>query len=491
MKKLKGFVSLIMVICFIITASPMVNAQDYGSYLDSMLKFMTNMYYEGLTDKEGLERALKGMFSELDNYSAYYNREETEALYNNLNNNYAGIGAVLENHDSGVLITEVYEDSPAEKAGLKAGDLITDVDGKSVVGMEAAAAASLIRGEVGTVVRLTIKRQGSVKSISIVRAQIKLKSVHHKIEGSIGYIKLDSFNEGVSSEFNKVLTDINKKSIRKLIIDLRGNPGGYVDEAVAIAQKLMPKGPITTLDYRSEEFIDHTYYSEGGNPKYIIAVLIDEDSASASEILAGALQDSGTGILIGKTSYGKGVFQSIFSILTPEAYNKYGKEYGEKYVTTLQWYSYHEVFPYKEDILGTVKLTTGYYLTPKGKSIHEIGLKPLFDAPNPTYPNGINLSLIAPITNTKSIKLEDYGENVYNAERILVAAGYLDSKADRLFENDTYEALRTYQADKKLSVNGIIGIETRNTLNDTLNELVSQNDKQYTKAIEILKVFRD
>lgn len=488
MKKFKGYIVFILVICFIFTASPMVNAQEYGSYLGAMLGFMTEMYYEGLTDEEALVVTLKGMFSQLDDYSGYFDKVETQVYINNLNNTYQGIGAALQADDNGIIVVEIFENSPAEKAGLRTSDIIIAVDGKSVEGMDAASASELIKGKAGTEVRLTIIRNGWNMDLFIIRGTVTKKTVHHRIEGHVGYISIDSFDRGTSKEFNEVIGELDRAGIRKIILDLRGNPGGYVDEAVSVAKKLIPKGIVTTLDYKSENFNDQVFYSSGYHPDYIVAVLVDKNTASASEILAGAIEDSGAGFLVGQTTFGKGIFQNIFSILTPEAYNKYSKKFGTEYVTDIEWMSYHGVFPEENEIIGSVKLTTGYYLTPKGRSINGIGLNPSFVEPDPTYPDGICLSEVSPVK--EHSELNFYNNDVYNSERILKAAGYLEI-ADKLFEKDTVDAIKKYQADNKLPITGSIDIKTFEKLNETLIELRKNNDKQYSKALEVLSIFKD
>ena len=138
-------------------------------------------------------------------------------------------------------------------------------------------------------------------------------------------ISIDSFDKGTSREVNIAIEAINKAGIKKIILDLRGNPGGYVDEAVAVARKLIPEGIVTTLDYKSENYNDRVYRSYGNHPDYIIAVLVDENSASASEILAGALEDSGAGFLVGQTTFGKGSFSEYLFYSYPEAYKNITK----------------------------------------------------------------------------------------------------------------------------------------------------------------------
>ena len=491
MKKLRTFVSLILVICFIFAAAPVASAGTYDSYLGSMLEFMTEMYYGGFTDEEGLVTALKGMFSALDDYSAFYDLNEMEALYTSLDNSYVGIGAALENVPEGVKIVQVFEESPAEKAGLLQGDIITAVDGESIKGVDSQIVAAMIRGEEGTTVKLTVKRGDSVLEFSIVRALVLRKTVYYRIEGRIGYIKIDSFNDGASREFRAAMDEMDKKGIRRIILDLRGNTGGYVDEAVDVANELIPKGVITKLDYKSEAFNDEVYYADGKHPEYIVAVLVDEYTASASEIVAGALEDSGVGFLIGRKTFGKGIFQSLFPVLTPEAYNKYKEIYGEGYVSMIEWLAYKGVLINDEEIFGAIKLTTGYYLTRNGRNIHGVGLTPCQIIENPTNPNGILLAGITPLSGTVTITMNAYNDEVYNAEKILRAAGYLNVAPDRFFDADTREAVRKFQGDMKLPVTGAIDAATREKLNSTLYQMRKNNDKQYEKAVELLNWFRD
>lgn len=491
MNKLKRLASIILVALLIFTHSISVSAAEYGDYLESMIHFVSDMYYKGLTDEEGLKAAINGLFSNLDKYSAFYDKEEAEGFYNSLNGNFVGIGVALEKVDTGIKITRVYENSPADKAGVLEGDIITAIDGVSVLGKEAESVATEIRGLEGEPVLLTIMRGTSTQEFSVVRATVTLSAISYRIEDKVAYIRLENFSSGVSFQFAKIIEAVNKDNIRKIVLDLRDNTGGYVDEAVAIARMLLPPGVITTLDYKSEEIEDKVYSNQRTNPDYIVAVLVNENTASASEILAGALEDTGIGFLVGQETYGKGVFQSMFSILTPEAYKKYSELYGEKYVTELQWFSYYGVSIDSDDILGTVKLTTGYYLTPKGRIIDGEGLTPTVIIPNPSYPNKVDLSAVERLSTSEELKLNAYGADVYNAERILKAAGYYSSTPDKRFDAETTAAINAYQKDSGLKVTGIIDEKTRDSLNRTLSELREKNDQQYTKAIEILNWFSD
>lgn len=489
MSKLKKTFCLILVTIFVFTGAFEARAENYGSYFDSMLRFVREMYYKDLTDEAGLKAAIKGLFSALDKYSEFYDKEELESYTNNLNGNYVGIGAGLQKIDSTIKIIKIYEGSPAEKGGLHESDLITAVDGQSVSGMQAEDVASIIRGEEGSTVRITILRKDKTLEFSIVRGVVNIIPVQYNIDANSAYIRMETFGSGVADYFNEAMAEADKENIKKIILDLRGNPGGYVDEAVNVARRLIPPGIVTTLDYKSENITDRVFSSYKANPGYIVAVLVDENTASSSEILAGALEDSGTGFLVGQKTFGKGVFQSMFNVLTPEAYKKYSELYGSEYVSEIEWLSYEKILPKADEILGAVKITTGHYLTPKGRAIDGIGLKPLVSLPNPTFPNGIDLTLVKALKNSDILTVSDYNDEVFRAERILKASGHLTETADKQFDAKTQEAVRKYQTEKKIPVTGNIDMKTRDQLNKTLTDLIHINDKQYSKALEILNWF--
>jgi carboxyl-terminal processing protease len=475
---------------FIFSGSIGVQAEDYSSYFNSMLKFVQEMYYKDLTDEEGLKAAISGLLSGLDRYSAFFDREELEAYTNSINGNYVGIGAGLEKSGTYIKINKIYEGSPAEKAGIHEGDIITSVDGKSVEGMEAEDAAANIRGDEGTAVRISVLRADKKLEFSVVRGIVSINPVQYRLEGKKAYIRIDSFGSGTAANFGRAMAEVDKNEIKRIILDLRGNPGGYVDEAVEVAKKLIPPGVITTLDYKSEAMPDKVYYSDEKHPDYIVAVLTDENTASASEILAGALEDAGNGFLIGQKTFGKGVFQNMFNVLTPEAYKKYSELYGSEYISEIEWLSYEGVAPKEDEILGAAKITTGHYLTPKGRTIDGIGLKPLIELPDAIFPNDVDLSLVKALANSVDLTVSSYNDEVYNAEKILRASGYFSETADRQFDSKTQEAVKKYQAEKKLPVTGNIDLKTREQMNRTLSDLININDKQYSKALEILSWFK-
>lgn len=490
MKRLR-IISIILAICVMFVSSGTASlAMDYGDYLNSSVEFMQDMYYQGMTDTEAFKAALKGIFGNLDPYSGFFDDEETKQLNISLEGNFVGIGASLEKNDEGILIIKVYESSPAEKAGLLEGDVILAVDGKFTRGREADIVAAEIRGDAGTQVTLTIKRQSEFMDVTVTRGLVVVNPVEFRFIGKTAYIHIDTFNSNTAEKFGEAMDAVARMGTTRIILDLRDNPGGFVDQAVSVAKRLIPKGLITKLDFKSERLTDMSYYSSLETSPYIIAVLVDENSASASEILASAIQDAGNGILIGQKTYGKGVVQNMFSVITPEAYIKYHDQFGVGYISDIEWMVYHGVFPTADEILGTIKITTGHYLTRNGKQIQDIGLNPDINVEDRTNPNGIDISLVDGLANnTGTLALNAYDDGVYQAERILRAAGYFAGTPDKLLDAEAQAAIKKFQADQKLGVSGEIDSTTREKLNLLLDDLRIKNDPQYTKALEFLDTF--
>jgi len=480
----------ILILC-IMLLMPLTSAMamDYGDYLNSAVEFMQDMYYLDMDEEEALKAALKGIFGGLDPYSSFYDREESQRLTESLEGSFSGIGIAIERCPEGVRITKVYNGSPAEGAGLWEGDIILAVNGVSTYGKDADVVASEIRGEEGTTVTLTIQRQSSRMDVAIKRGIVVINPVVWRIEGDVAYIHIDTFNSNTGRKFSEAMEQIKQAGITKILLDLRDNPGGFVDEAVDVARKLVPEGLITRLDFRSERLSDTEYYSSLKNSPYLVAVLVNENTASAAEILAGAIQDSGKGVLVGQKTYGKGVVQNMFSVLTPQAYAKYSRQYGLKFITEIEWLVYQGIFLSPNEILGTISITTGHYLTRNGRQIHGVGLAPDVEAANRTLPNGIDLMLVGRLTNDKTLTLNDYGNDVDQAERILRAAGYFEGVPDKLLDEETQAAIKKFQSSEKIRVTGNIDATTRDRLNMLLDTLRTQHDPQYVKGMEVLKMF--
>ena len=313
------------------------------------LRNMLFSTYDGeIDDEKLLEGAMKGMADAIgDPYTVYMNQDEFVTFIESSKGSFYGIGAQLGIRDNNVTIIAPVEGSPAEKAGLKAGDIILKVDDYEVNELNTEAVVSRVRGEEGVPVTLTIKREGveNPLEIEIVRAEIKTESVKGEIlEDGIGYIQLTTFSdEEVSDKFAEKLNELKQQGMKKLILDLRGNPGGYLNECVEIASNFIPEGEVITytIDKYDKKVISNSLGGDAiGMP---LVVLVDGGSASASEVVTGALRDYEVATIIGTRTFGKGIVQQL------------------------------RVLP---NDMGGLKVTTSKYYTPNGENIHGTGIEP-------------------------------------------------------------------------------------------------------------------
>ena len=313
------------------------------------LRNMLFSTYDGeIDDEKLLEGAMKGMADAIgDPYTVYMNQDEFVTFIESSKGSFYGIGAQLGIRDNNVTIIAPVEGSPAEKAGLKAGDIILKVDDYEVNELNTEAVVSRVRGEEGVPVTLTIKREGveDPLEIKIVRAEIKTESVKGEIlEDGIGYIQLTTFSdEEVSDKFVEKLNELKQQGMKKLILDLRGNPGGYLNECVEIASNFIPEGEVITytIDKYDKKVISNSLGGDAiGMP---LVVLVDGGSASASEVVTGALRDYEVATIVGTRTFGKGIVQQL------------------------------RVLP---NDMGGLKVTTSKYYTPNGENIHGTGIEP-------------------------------------------------------------------------------------------------------------------
>lgn len=303
--------------------------------------------YDGeIDDNVLLESAIKGMTQSLkDPYTVFMNASEYKSFVEQSEGHFVGIGAQLGIKDDKVTVVAPIEGSPAEEAGLKSGDVILKVDGTDITEPNVEKTVSMIKGEQGKPVTLTIARANSKEiDITIVRDVIKVVSVRGEIiDGNIGYIQISSFDEDVAKNFKEKIVELKNKGMKGMILDLRGNPGGFLGEAVNVASQFIPKGEVVT--YTVDKYGNkQESKSIGGEAEGMpLVILIDGGSASASEVVTGALRDYGAGTIIGTTSFGKGVVQQLIEF---------------------------------KDGNGGLKVTTSKYYTPNGENIHKIGIKP-------------------------------------------------------------------------------------------------------------------
>ena len=287
--------------------------------------------------------AIRGMVKELDDpYSTYLDAKDYADLTTITEGYFGGVGLVLGKKDDKLVVVAPIEETPAYRAGIKSGDFIAGIDGKAPAGMELTDAVKQIRGANGSAVELTVvSGKEAPKVVRIVREEIKLKSVYGEMKGNnIGYIRITSFSEDTAKDFQNKYNELAQEGMKGLILDLRDNPGGLLRSGVGVAKQLVPKGPIVSM--KEKDGRTTTEYSNLTQLKYPLAILVNKGTASASEIVSGAVQDTKAGKLFGTTTYGKGCVQNIFNLT---------RETG-------------------------VKLTIAEYYTPSGRSINGVGINP-------------------------------------------------------------------------------------------------------------------
>jgi len=460
--------------------------RDDSSYFVRLMDFIQDQYYDEVSDETLLEGAVRGMFGSLDEYTSFMNRDKKNEFYSTITGSFGGIGATMQQSDEYIVVVNVYRGSPADKAGIFQGDIIVEADGTNLVGASVNDAAEIIRGEPGTKVRLGLLRNGDTIYIDVVREIIKVNPVTYENRNGIGYIKLEIFNSNADEYITEALKYFDKIGISRIVLDLRNNPGGDVAQAVSLAEKFVPAGPIAFLDYKSDMYLDVGFSSELREQKYKLAVLVNGSSASASEIVAGAVQDRGAGKLIGTKTFGKAKVQTAVPILTPAAYFKYRQLFGIDTVNVYDLYN-NGIAPSQDEIYGYAQMTVGLYYTPAGRMIDGVGITPDIQADDPEYINGVDIINVQKLSKTSVFKPGSKGNDVVNAKLILRLLGYGIENADVNFDEELESALKEYQSEKKINASGILDIKTQTFLNVDLNELIMQYDGQYAAAVKYLK----
>jgi carboxyl-terminal processing protease len=327
-----------------------VSKADYENLKDvekllGLKEYVKKNYVEGAKDDSLMEGAMKGVFEALgDPYSVYMSASEFKSMNESTSGNFGGIGVIVTKSEEGyITVVAPVEDTPGEKAGIKTKDKIIKVDDKDLIGMELDKAVELIKGKPGTKVVLTISRGDVTQPMTfeITREMINQKAVKSEVkESNVGYIRINSFDSDADKDFKRELTSLKAKKIKGLILDLRQNPGGYVSSCLEIADEILGDGMVVyTEDINKNRQV---YNSKAGGLGVPLVILVDGGSASASEILAGAVKDRNAGLLIGEKTFGKGLVQSVESLKDGSGF----------------------------------KLTTQKYYTPNGISINKIGIEP-------------------------------------------------------------------------------------------------------------------
>lgn len=318
---------------------------DVIEKIDTLMQVIDYYYLYDYDKDEMVDAIYKAVMSSLgDPYTVYYTADEFNAFMESSSGSYCGIGVVVQQNMQTGLVTAVrpYEDCPGYEAGIRPGDLILAVDGTEITGMDLNTAVALIKGEEGTSVTITLQRDEEVFDVEVTRRQIDVKTVNYRMmDDNIGYIQIEEFDEVTSDQFSQALDSLIEQGMEALVIDIRNNPGGILDTVVAMLDELLPEGTIVSVKDRNGTAQEYT--SDADTKLTVpLTVLINGNSASASEIFAGAIKDYGVGTLVGTTTYGKGIVQTAFSL---------------------------------SDGTG-VKITIEDYYLPSGKSIHKVGVDP-------------------------------------------------------------------------------------------------------------------
>ena len=330
---------------------------DYQEKLDTIETYL-NEYFLWDLDEEQIEDSLaQGLLTGTgDKYAQYYSKKEFDNLMEEISGSYGGIGvSIIENDAGEIEVVQVFKGSPAEAAGILPKDIVIEADGVKEI-KDVDHLVELVRGEAGTTVDLVIRRDGEEIPFTLERQIIEMELITYEmLEDHIGYIRLSEFDTIAVDQFNAALDDLEAQGMEKLIIDLRDNPGGDYDTVIALADRVLPEGKITTVvDKNGASSVETS--DEEHQINIPMVVLINGNSASASELFSGAIKDYGIATMIGETTYGKGIIQSIYRL--PDG--------------------------------SGMKFTTQEYLTPNGNHIHEIGVTPDIEVtiPEEAYEDG-------------------------------------------------------------------------------------------------------
>ncbi|MFN2465854.1 MAG: S41 family peptidase [Candidatus Dormibacteria bacterium] len=327
-----------------------INSLDLGT-LNQVFEIMQTQYAkEGLSSTDAFNAAAKGMVHNLlgspkykDDFSLYFTPDELRQNQEFLAGSFGGIGATMQSKNAALTVSAIVPGSPAEAAGLKPGDVVTRIDGQDATGLTVNDAVQRIRGKVGTTVRLSILRAGKGLDIDIRRAQISVPSVRSKeLAPGVFYVRIYEFGAHTADDFDKQLGDAIKRGDKKVILDLRRNPGGFVSSADRVISEFVRSGVTVTVVGRGDKRDEHKVSGQGVGFDTRVEVLVDENSASASEIAAGALQDHHRATLVGHKTFGKGLVEQDFPLRNG----------------------------------GDLHLTIAYWYRPSGKSINLLGITP-------------------------------------------------------------------------------------------------------------------
>jgi carboxyl-terminal processing protease len=428
------------------------NSQDYTKLEEAYDTIAAN-YFKKVDQDKLTEGAIKGMLDTLkDPYSTYMDEKKMKQFTDSLGSSFEGIGAEIGMEEGKLIVTAPIKGSPAEKAGIKARDHIYQINGKDIKGLSQTDAVMKIRGKKGTKVKLGVLRPGVDHPLQfeITRDKIPVHTVYastEKVNGKkIGVMRITSFSEKTSTEFTDNLKDFEKAGIKGLIIDVRGNSGGYLQSVKDMLDQLVTKEKPYAMTEERNGKREKMYSNLNQKKKYPIVVLVDNGSASASEILAGALKEAGGYKLVGENTFGKGTVQ--------------------------------QTIPMQDG--STIKLTISKWLTPDGNWIHKKGVKPNITVKQPDY------FYLTPLQIKEPLKLDQNSDKIKTAQKLLDAVGYNPGRTDGYFSLQTEQAVKSFQKSVGMKETGMIDTKTSDKLQQIIVEKIrdDKNDLQLKRALK-------
>ncbi|MFL1010536.1 S41 family peptidase [Flavisericum labens] len=473
----------------------------------TMFKELNMNYVDETNPADLMDTAIKSMLEDLDPYTNFMNEQDVEAARINNTGDYTGIGAKIQTLKDKLIVVEPYKDYPADKAGLKAGDEIIKV-GNTVVADYKENAGDLLKGTPNTPVEVTFKRQGKTQTATIKRAEVEIKAVPHfsMVDDKTGYIVLSRFSRKAYVETNYALRDLKAQGAKKLILDLRGNPGGLLNEAIHIVNLFVPKGQLVVTTKSKVKKYNRTYLTqrEPIDTEIPLIILIDEKSASASEIVSGALQDLDRAVIVGARSFGKGLVQRpkqlTYGTQVKITISRYYTPSG-RCIQALDYWNRNE----KGEAVKIDQENYHEFKTKNGRKVFDGGgVYP--DVPMGTYKTSpittaiVNNNLIFDYA-TKyhySHQIDDINSFKLTSKDFLDFKNYLKSN-NFSFETDTEKALKkAFETAKKEELNDDIEIDYNNlisNLEQSKSSIIDENNDFLLKLLteEIVKryVYRE
>lgn len=409
-----------------------------------------NHYLDGAQPKKIVDGAAEGMLASLDDpYSVYLSGDQGEQYVQSYEDTFVGIGVDIREQDGEFIIQDTVKGAPAEKAGLKAGDVFLTVDGKQAKGITLNQLKSLIQGKSGTIVKLSVRRGGSPLELPVTRGAVPVRTVTYEMKDDhIGEITIARFAEKTADEFDSAIAALQKQGMKALLIDLRGNPGGLLDPTVKIANRFVPKGQtIVQVVYKDEKKVITNKSSQKTPWTLPIAILVDDHTASSAEVLTAALKTTAHAVVVGQKTFGKGIVQNFRQL-------KDG---------------------------SVLKLTEAQWRAPDGQWIHKKGIEPTIPVAAPDY------ALLPALPAELELKAGDYGDNVQTVQKMLQAIGYEVGAGNGVYDDATKSAVEAFQKGEALPETGVTNDATAYRMMTRLSEKFAKEDPQRNRAMQELQ----